>query len=252
MAKSKIIKDLANGSVDLHTSLKRTKILLEELGNPELLRWVNNEIEGYLDNDQLPSYRIINGQLYGSYNIYTASNFISYEDTPMRLGNIPEDIRVDILTKNVIEGIMPLTNILSDLEKSGKPYLIKFIPADCYQYLAKAYNDHIEIVAAYVHLNMTEIYSIFSTVENKLLDILCYLEKQFGQLDALDININEKSENDLTTIVNIVGDFIYTNNKITIGDNNKIKNSQIVSSVMEKQPDTTQEKSIRKKSKSSN
>lgn len=31
MAKSQIIKDLANGKVDLYTSLKRTKVILQEI-----------------------------------------------------------------------------------------------------------------------------------------------------------------------------------------------------------------------------
>ena len=47
MAKSQIIKDLANGKVDTQTALKRTKVLLQDLENDDLLDWVNYEIEGY-------------------------------------------------------------------------------------------------------------------------------------------------------------------------------------------------------------
>ena len=46
MAKSKIIKELANGSIDTQTALKRTKVLLQELDNDDVLRWINCEIEG--------------------------------------------------------------------------------------------------------------------------------------------------------------------------------------------------------------
>ena len=41
MAKSQIIKDLANGTADIQTALKRTKVLLQELNNDKLLQWVN-------------------------------------------------------------------------------------------------------------------------------------------------------------------------------------------------------------------
>ena len=50
MAKSKIIKDLANGVVDTQTALKRTKVLLQDLGDKDLLNWVSYEIGGYPDD----------------------------------------------------------------------------------------------------------------------------------------------------------------------------------------------------------
>lgn len=47
MAKSKIIKDLANSSVDTMTALKRAKVLLSEIDNEDVNNWVNYEIAGY-------------------------------------------------------------------------------------------------------------------------------------------------------------------------------------------------------------
>ena len=64
MAKSTIIKELANGKVDLHTSLKRTKVLLQEFDDKKLLEWVNYEIEGYPSDVELPKYRRIPGIFY--------------------------------------------------------------------------------------------------------------------------------------------------------------------------------------------
>jgi len=46
MAKSMIIKDIANGTIDTTTALKRAKILFAALDNAELLNWVNYEISG--------------------------------------------------------------------------------------------------------------------------------------------------------------------------------------------------------------
>ena len=40
MAKSKIIKELANGTVTLPVALKRAKLLLQEFDNEDLLLWV--------------------------------------------------------------------------------------------------------------------------------------------------------------------------------------------------------------------
>ena len=54
MAKSKIIKDLANGVVDTQTALKRTNVLLQDLGAKDLLNWVSYEIGGYPDDSDVP------------------------------------------------------------------------------------------------------------------------------------------------------------------------------------------------------
>ena len=61
MAKSQIIKDLANGSIDTQTALKRTKVLLQEFDDERLLEGVNYEIEGYPDDVEVPEYRRISG-----------------------------------------------------------------------------------------------------------------------------------------------------------------------------------------------
>lgn len=44
MAKSTIIKELANSKIDTATALKRLKILLLNLDKPELNDWVNCEL----------------------------------------------------------------------------------------------------------------------------------------------------------------------------------------------------------------
>ncbi|HCQ6355916.1 hypothetical protein NMF85_07910 [Clostridioides difficile] len=57
MVKSRIIKELANSTVDLHTSLKRAKVIFQEVGNEELNQWLKNEIGGYKNLEDVPPYR---------------------------------------------------------------------------------------------------------------------------------------------------------------------------------------------------
>ena len=81
MAKSQIIKDLANGVVDTQTALKRAKVLLQELDNIDLLQWINYEIGGYPNDVDVPEYRIISGQLYGTHFKGSLANHIQYNDS---------------------------------------------------------------------------------------------------------------------------------------------------------------------------
>ena len=62
MPKSKIIKELANGTVDTLIALKRTKVLLTGFDNVELNTWINNEITGYPKDAKIPTYRIVRGR----------------------------------------------------------------------------------------------------------------------------------------------------------------------------------------------
>jgi hypothetical protein len=223
MAKSQIIKDLANGKIDTQTALKRTKVLLKDLKNNEILQWIAYELEGYPDRIDVPAYRKIRGQLIGTYYKGSMASHMTYNNVPLPLGNMPVDDQVRFLTTHMghsIEALKRFTMKNNDLCKS--------IPADCYPWIARYNNDpYMIIVTAEIKLNMAQIFSIFSTVENKLLDVLLLLEKEFGNLDELDIDVDGKSEEEIHVITNNIYYFIYEDKKVTIGNNNKISESDI-------------------------
>ena len=57
-----------------------------------------------------------------------------------------------------------------------------------------------------------------------------YLEKQFWNFDELDIDVNNKSEQELKKIVNHIYVLIYNDQSVTIGNDNEFNNSNIASS----------------------
>ena len=232
MAKSQIIKDLANGTADIQTALKRTKVLLQELNNDKLLQWVNYEIEGYPENADIPDYRIIGGQVYGTYFKGSIATHVQYNHVPISLGNLPDEIKNDILTIKITQGIEALNAMVIESRRKENGGLTRLIPSELYPHIAQANNDlGMIIVTASVELNMAEILNIFPKIESKLLDILLFLEKQFGKLDDLDINTESKSEEELERITNHIYVVIHNDKSITIGDKNKIKDSNIASSI---------------------
>jgi hypothetical protein len=231
MAKSQIIKDLANGVANIHVALKRTKVLLLELNNEELLQWVNCEIEGYPDDVPLPEYRKIRGELRGSYVEGTMSNYMQYTDIPLPLGTLPTDQKNMILITNITQGIEALKEMTKKNSETTNGGLAKPIPADFYGLIAHANNNMgMVISSARVVLNMPQVLTIFPKVESKLIDILSYLEKQFGNLDELDIDIETKSIEELENIKAQIYVMIYNDSSITLGDNNKMKDVKIISS----------------------
>ena len=63
------------------------------------------------------------------------------------------------------------------------------------------------------------------------MDILFYLEKQFGNLDELDIDTDSKNEEELEEIVKHIQVIIYNDHSVSIGDDNRIKDSTISSEI---------------------
>lgn len=227
MAKSKIIKDLANSNIDTITALKRAKVLFSELGNEKLLNWVNFEISGYPLDADLPSYRIEQGSLMGSYMKGSMASHMKWTNVSIPLGKMPEDIKKEMLSIKFSEGVEALKQ-LADEYSTGDKKLGKVIPADLFPAIATFNNDpYMIITSAHVTVATHSIYNIFSMIESKLLDTLLLLEKEFGNLDELDLDIASKSPEELSQISDKITVIIYNDYSVNVGDNNTLKNSVI-------------------------
>lgn len=231
MPKSKIIKELANGTVDTLTALKRTKVLLSEFENEELNTWINYEITGYSEKSTIPDYRIVQGQLVGSYFKGSMVSHMKWNNVSIPLGKMPEELKDDLLTVYFKEGVEALSQLAKKCNSSDGN-IGKTVNADFFPIIAH-YNNapYMIITSARVEIGNHCIHNIFSIIENKLLDILILLEKEFGVLDDLDIDVDSKSADENERIVNQLQLIIFNDNRVNIGDGNKIKDSNIASSI---------------------
>ncbi len=231
MAKSKIILDLANSSVDTMTALKRAKVLLIELGNDKLLEWVNCEIAGYPCDADVPEYRVVQGNLMGSYFKGSMANHMKWNNVSLPLGKMPDEIRDRILNVSFHEGVDALKKLLESTNDEERQ-LGATLPAEFFPIIAKCNNDpYMNIISARVVIGSQFVQNIFSVIENKLLDIFMILEKEFGNLDSLDIDVSGKSEEELHKISERMVVVIYNDNRVTVGNGNKIKDSNIASTI---------------------
>lgn len=231
MAKSKIIKDLANGEVDTITALKRAKVLVSDLANDGILRWLDYEISGYPEGVAIPSYRKTHGILMGSYFRGSMATHMTWNHVSIPLGKMPDDIKELLLSVEFHESVEALRKLAQTSQDSGNQ-LGKTIPADLFSAIA-TYNDdpYMIITSARVVVGEHIISNIFSVIENKLLDMLMILEKEFGCLDELDIDITTKSKEEIEAINNRILVLVYNDNSVSIGDGNKIKRTTIASEI---------------------
>ena len=224
MAKSMIIKELANGTVDTVTALKRAKVLLSELDDEAIMTWIDRELRGYPEDVDPPSYRVMRGEL-GSLSAH-----VKYTNVPLPLGNMPEDHREALLTLKFRDGIDALRNLLQHSEESGCE-VGSNVPADIFPYIAHYNSDPFMVLSsAQVKVSSHSIRGIIAEVENRLLDTLILLEKRFGVLDGLDIDVESRSAEEMREIVEKVSVIIYNDSSVNIGDGNTIKGSSLESS----------------------
>lgn len=225
MAKSMIIKDIANGAIDTTTALKRAKILFAALDDAELLNWVNYEISGYPADATLPDYRIERGSLKGTYFKGSIASHIKWNDVSIPLGKMPADVIDEFLSVPFYDGVSALKQLV---ENSDNGQLARSIPADLFPFIAKYNNDpYMNIVTARVVVSTHCVTNMFSVIENRLLDALLLLEKEFGILDDLDIDTTVKSPEEIQTIARQIYVIVYNDQSVHIGDGNRIKDTDI-------------------------
>ena len=67
MARSNIIKNFINSSMDISTALQNLMSILYCLDDKKLINWANKELSGYNENDELPEYRKLKGRVMASF-----------------------------------------------------------------------------------------------------------------------------------------------------------------------------------------
>lgn len=217
MARSQLLKDLASGN-DLESALFRLKIILSGLENEEINKWIDNEIEGYENIDELPLYRIVEGRAVGTYIIGSQYNGIKYTKSPIPINHIPEDIRQKLLEGYFTQGIPSLKSMILKGETIGKPVP----PEVCHRLSSNGFL----IGSMNIELASSEIETILSKVKNKLISIIIKLEKEFEDLDSLDIFHDDTSKEVIEETEQYIVNLLF-DNSVTIGNNNKIKSSEI-------------------------
>ena len=83
--RSKVIIDLINNNINVEQALEILDLLLQNVKNNKIKKWLSNEINGYDKNDDLPDYRIVSTNLKGSYIIGSAFNGIKGTNQPLPL-----------------------------------------------------------------------------------------------------------------------------------------------------------------------
>jgi len=219
MSRSQLLIDVVSGQVKIENILLRLKVILSDLGNDLIMNWVNGELQGYKKEETVPKYRILKGRPMGTYLV---NGGYQYTNALVPLEHLLPEEHIDKLkTLEARESIATIQNVLNgeNRDNYGKPVDTYFCHAIS--------NDELQILGMRVAFSSNQLDEIVSNVKSKLVDIVMELEKQFDDLDNLDIKsqLQEnylKKENAVYNIEKIIYD-----GSINIGDKNKFSKSAL-------------------------
>lgn len=215
-----ILEDLM-GKTPISDILLKTKIFAAKRNDSDLLKWVSQELEGYIDAP--PQYRILNSGLKvdvfvpfrGTTRIEFPTDVINRKDIRERLSHMPFH--------------NPITEIENLCSNDNESTTIQMrIPVAVYGVLNKNLNG--EIQDSYQYVSKAAVQQIVVTVKSLLIDYLLKISKD----EDIDFNSFVKTkatmitQNNITAgIVNMGDGTIHAEGATTVvGNNNTINNEQ--------------------------
>ncbi len=169
---NEIVEALSSQGGSLTDALLKTKVLLHKIGHQELVEWVNNELNGYPNDDNLPEYRILSVQV-----LVNASN-MAYQVTshPIPLGHLTKEQRASLETAKMHESLA----VLEKLVEQPGDHLHAAIPMEANGLLGRGLANGYVIQRAWCEIGQASVAQIFVQVKSRLLDFILGLQDQLG------------------------------------------------------------------------
>jgi len=210
---NELIYTLSNASPKLIDCLTKTKVLLYQIGRKDLVDWVNNEINGYQDGAELPSYRNVHAQVKG--NVGNAAYL--YSSHPLPTLHLSKMQHKNLHNLEMKESIGVLENLLID----NKHGLSRPLPLEISQLFDNAFTGGYTVQKAWCDIGAGQIDQILIQVRSRLLEFLLELREIIGSEDGEQA---VKKIAQLPTVASAFTNVIYgDNNTILVGNHNQQK-----------------------------
>lgn len=194
MAKSNIIKELANDEVSLEVAIRRLMIISHDLKNEKLYSWCINELKGYKNENAVPEYRVIKKE-----NILYSGISGNFQVTgqPLPLSCFPQENR-DLITNHKFDESIGTIISYAKTEKGS-------VAIDLTRYAGYIYKQSgIQCVSIRNVFDRFDFQQILDSIKTMLLEIFLRLEESLGTLDDLDLEGKNVDHNLNTDILRII------------------------------------------------
>jgi len=208
MAKSKILKELANNEIDLEVAVSRLMIISSDIGNEKLYKWAESELNGYTSSDNLPEYR----NLEIGHIVYSGLNgrmLVTNQPIPITAFSSDE---LDLITGTSFPHSIRAIQQFAQQDKKEE------ISKDL-TFLASSFSKRQGVRCTSIKMlyGSADVLSILSNIRTKLISVFIKLDKEFGCLDNLDVDIQGINAKKLDSINADLSSIIYSDDKAEVG-----------------------------------
>jgi len=201
-----IIKDLLDEDTSLTSALLKTKYFASKIKNVQLLDWVNNELNGYKHNKDLPDYRIVICHVYGSY--LNGNTHVKEQILPVHELNEKYKFRFDeTYFKDNISSLEDLIKSKGN-NKLSIPFNSELLGA-IEKHLISLGNPYLQLFSAHQYIPKTVITNIIFQTKNVLLEFMLKIDSDYGDVTDFKVLISKSKEIEKimsNTIINNYGD----------------------------------------------
>lgn len=215
MKRSQIIIELIKDEINVVQAMDILNLLLQDIKDKKIKKWLDNEINGYSKESELPEYRVLEANIKGNFiggRIKCTNQYI-----PIKPEYVKEYTKVKVTS--------PISEImqLSIAEKESKEHCLG-IPL--HQVLAQEISlVNGEVISARRELSIYAHTNLLNKIKTKVLKIFIELEKKYGNLDDYYIDFSNKTKE--KEVLNNINNIIYTDNSVHMGNDNTIESSNV-------------------------
>jgi hypothetical protein len=170
-----LLRDIQNAAIDANTPLavvlRKCMVLAERLDNEAFKEWVNEELNGYAADAELPEYRRVRG-------IASIGNFAgplgATMRAPLRLAPVPVHLRKRHEEVEFREGIAKL----EEMARPEQGELISRWSGDLVAMVAAKYYEGYTLLEAHMEIPKNAVVGVLDSVRNKALKFALEIERE--------------------------------------------------------------------------
>lgn len=171
---------------DLASLLRKCKVLAARLGNAEFGTWVDNELNGYKSDDDLPQYRILEG-------LHSKGNFLGafgsgHRNADIPLMTIPEKFREPVSYAYINQSVALIERLIEDspgrssVQEPWLPDLVALVRKNIYQ--------NMNCMEAWKVIPIPNLIAILDEIRNRVLSFVLEIEAEDPEAGEAEINSN--------------------------------------------------------------
>ncbi|MBU3068267.1 hypothetical protein KOI40_00365 [Aestuariicella sp. G3-2] len=195
-----LLREIQDTAIDSRTELavllRKCKVLAARLGNPEFKQWVECELSGYDDIDDLPDYRVLTVNSKGHFSGPFQSG-LRNADIPLMCIN--EKLRKNLTHSYLNQGVASMESLVNDasggtLQEPWNPDLVAYVGQDIYEGM--------NCMQAWKVIPVTGIVAALDAVRNRILNFVLEIEAESPDAGEAPVNSNPVPQDKVHQIFN--------------------------------------------------